>query len=157
MNERQRAAFLWGWSRRRRMGLGGFLLLGLGVGAVGGLVFAGAMLFAMTANGGTFRVAEEDLSGLMLWFAQTLGPTGFLFAISIPAFAGLGAVLALFAGRRIEWQYQNLLAQGAQPPQSKPQLTWKDRAPSYVVLAGLALLVIWACYMLWRDISTGVL
>lgn len=155
MNERQQAAFLWQWSRRRRLGLPRLLIIGAGIGALGGLAFAVLMYVAMTANGGSFSLNEDEIGGLLLPVAQALGPTGFLFAISIPMFAGLGLFLAFTVGRRVEGTYQSLLDGGAQVPETKPPFSWKDRAPGLAVIAGFILLLVWMLVMLWWEIGRG--
>ncbi|MBC7769617.1 MAG: hypothetical protein H7124_12620 [Phycisphaerales bacterium] len=157
MNERQQAMFLWDWSRKRRHGRAGIALLGAGIGAIGGLAFAAIMLYALTLDGATFSVNEDEMGGFFVLIARALGPTGFLFALSIPAFAALAAFVADRIWGVQEGVYHALLSQGARVPAAKPPTTWKDHAPRLTLLCGFGLLVIWVLYMAWWEINRGSL
>jgi ABC-type Fe3+-siderophore transport system permease subunit len=121
MNERQQAVFLWNWSRKRQHGRSRVALIGLAVGAAAGLSFAIIMFVAMTMNGAKFSVAEDELAPILLWLSRSLGPTGFLFAVSIPPFALLGAFLADRVWGFSENMYQGLLDDGASVPSADPR------------------------------------
>ncbi len=157
MNGRPEEAFLWDWTRRRRYGRLGILMFGLAIGAVGGLVFALLMLWGMTMNGASFSLNEDEMSPFMLWLGRLLGPTGFLFALSIPAFAGIGAFLSFRVWDMIEHRYHSLLDAGARVPDERPVLTLKERMPAIIVLAVLVLLVVGMLYGLWWELSRGAL
>lgn len=148
---------MWKWTRRRRHGRLGVLLLGLAIGAAGGLAFAILMLWGMTMNGASFSLNEDEMSPLLLWLGRLLGPTGFLFAVSIPAFAGLGAILSFRAWDIIEHRYHTLLNTGARVPEERPLLTLKERMPTLIVLAIFGLLVLGALYGLWWELNRGAL
>ena len=157
MSERQEQAFLWEWTRRRRFGRVGVLLFGLAIGAAGGLAFAILMFWGMTMNGASFRLNEDEMSPLMLWLGRLLGPTGFLFAVSIPAFAGLGAILSFRAWDMIEHRYHSLLNAGVRVPDERPLLTLKERRPTIIVLVIFGLLVLGMLYGLWWELNRGAL
>lgn len=157
MNERQRDLFLWQWSRRRNRGRVGGLLLGLGIGAAGGLLFAILMYWAMTFNGRTFGLNEDEMAPFFLWLGRRLGPAVFLFVVSIPPFALLGAFLAHRAWGMLEDRYHALLNAGARTPDEKPTLTLKERAPHLVVLALIGLLVLGGFFGLWWEVTRGAL
>lgn len=137
MNPRQAQNFLYEWERRRQAGIGRLLLLGAGIGALGGLLFA-ALMWALSPN---LTLNEEELPPFVLLFALWVGPVLFLFTISLLAFAGLGAFLALIGWRKLNAQANALWAQGYRPAAEKPTYSWKDRAPGLIV-AGLGLLLI---------------
>ena len=157
MTERREEAFLWEWTRRRRYGRLCVLMFGLGIGAAGGLVFAVLMLWGMTMNGASFGLNEDEMSPFMLWLGRLLGPTGFLFAISIPAFAGLGAFLSFRVWGMIEYRYHSLLDAGARVPDERPLLTLKERMPAIVVLVFFGLLALGMLYGLWWELNRGAL
>ncbi|HET9230039.1 MAG TPA: hypothetical protein VFO00_02045 [Vitreimonas sp.] len=157
MSGRRDEVFLWDWTRRRRYGRLGVLLLGLAIGAAGGLAFAILMFWGMTMNGGSFSLNEDEMSPFMLWLGRLLGPTGFLFAVSIPAFAGLGALLSFRAWDMIEHRYHTLLNAGLRVPDERPVLTLKERAPTIIVLAIFGLIVLGMLYGLWWELSRGAL
>jgi hypothetical protein len=152
MKEHEQAAFLWQWTERRRIGKRGALLFGLGIGALGGLLFAVLMLYAMTANGGTFEVSD-DVAPFFRWLADLLGPTGFLFVVAIPPFALLGAFLANRVWGMLDSRYVALIDAGVRIPDTKPRWSLKDRAPALAVLGGFILLALWLLGMLFWEIE----
>lgn len=157
MNERQQSIFLWDWARKRRRGFVSVLLTGAGVGAAGGLLFALLMLYGMTANGGTFGINEDATGPILGALARALGPTVFLFFVSIPAFAGVGAFIAGFVWRRMEYQYHFLLEHGARMPADKPVLTAKERNMKWAFVGGLGLVCVFLIGMVIWEISRGAL
>jgi|GEM_PF-2150757 len=157
MSEREQDFFLWNWTRRRSRGLSRTLLIGAGVGAIGGLVFALLMLYGMTASGGSFYVDEEEAGPILGAIARALGPTGFLFFLSIPAFAGLGAFLSHFVWGRMERRYHFLIEHGARMPADRPVMTRKERTVKWAVIGGFALLCLFLLGMLIREINHGTL
>jgi hypothetical protein len=157
VSEGRDEAFLWEWTQRRRYGRLGVLMLGLAIGAIGGLVFALLMLWGMTMNGASFRLNEDEMSPFMLWLGRLLGPTGFLFAVSIPAFAGLGALLSFRVWDMVEYRYRSLLDAGARVPDRRPQLTLKQRIPAIIVLVFFGLLALGMLYGLWWELNRGAL
>ncbi|HYD87222.1 MAG TPA: hypothetical protein VEA80_07095 [Vitreimonas sp.] len=157
MNQRQQAMFLWDWARKRRRGRLAVALVGAGIGAIGGLVFALLMLYAMTSNGGAFYVDEEEAGPILGAVARTLGPTGFLFVLSLPAFAGLGAFLAQRVWGWNDYRYHSLLEAGAIVPPEKPAMTAKERAAKWAVVGGFALGCLFLIAMLISEINRGAL
>lgn len=157
MNEREQAAFLWQWTQRRKHGRLRVLLLGLGVGAAGGLAFALLMLWAMTYDGGSFSLNQDEMAPFFLWLGRLLGPTAFLFVVSIPPFALLGAFLADRVWGLIESRYHALLDAGARIPSEKPRFTFRERAPALVVLGLFALLALGMLFGLWWEVTRGSL
>jgi hypothetical protein len=119
MNERQQAVFLWSWSRRRALGRARAALIGAGVGALAGLAFAIVMLTAMTASGGA-SLNEDAMPPWMFALGKALGPAVFLFIVSVPPFAAMGAFLADRVWALQERQYHTLLAAGARVPDERP-------------------------------------
>jgi hypothetical protein len=154
---RRDEAFLWEWTQRRRYGRLGVLMLGLAIGAIGGLVFAILMLWGMTMNGASFSLNEDEMWPFMLWLGRLLGPTGFLFAVSIPAFAGLGAILSFRVWDMVEHRYHSLLNTGARVPDERPLLTLRERIPTIIVLAIFGLLALGMLYGLWWELNRGAL
>lgn len=137
MNERQRDLFLWVWSRRRKRGQMAASLMGAGVGALGGLIFA-VMLGSQV---GFDRGSYTGISVII----PMLERAGALLAASVPAFAGIGFILAnrVFASQ--EAMYQSMLATGARVPDQKPHMQGADRWPAVavgVVAAGIAIFII---------------
>ncbi|HYD72719.1 MAG TPA: hypothetical protein VEF55_06245 [Candidatus Binatia bacterium] len=157
MSGRQEQTFLWDWTRRRRHGRLAVLMFGLAIGAAGGLLFAILMLWGMTMNGASFGLNEDEMSPFMLWLGRLLGPTGFLFAVSIPAFAGLGAFLSFRVWDMIEYRYHSLLDAGVRVPDRRPSLTFKERMPAIIVLAVFGLIVLGMLYGLWWELNRGAL
>jgi len=132
MNERQRDLFLYLWSRRRKPGQTAISLRGAGFGALGGLAFALLMLGEVGAD----RGHHTGISVII----PLIERGGMLLALSIPAFALLGFVLAnrVFAAQ--EAMYQSILATGARAPAEKPVMQAGDRGPAIAV--GIAVAVI---------------
>lgn len=125
MNERQRDLFLWVWSQRRKPGQAAIALRGALIGGLGGLVFAIVMLSQIGADRGSYT----GLSAILLLIERG----GLLLALAIPAFAGLGFLLAgrVFAAN--ETMYQSMLASGARVPTQKPHMQAGDRGPAIAV------------------------
>ncbi len=157
VNEGQHAAFLWQWSRRRSLGRRGVLLLGLGIGAAAGLLFATLMLWAMTYGGRSFSLNEDEMAPFLLWLGRLLGPTAFLFVVSIPPFALLGAFLADRVWGMVEHRYHALLAAGARVPAEKPAYPLKERMPGLIVLGLFVLLALGLLYGIWWEVTRGSL
>ncbi len=145
--------FLFEWSRKRAGGLKKVLLLGVGIGAAGGLVFA--ILMAAATPG--ISLNEEEMAPFVLLIARALGPLPFLFLVSIGAFAGLGAFLSLTVWRQMEGRYHALLNAGYQPPAQKPVFTLKQRLPGLIVVGVLLLVCIWLVGMVIWEINRGAL
>lgn len=157
MNNREESIFLWGWARRRRAGQGATLLRGLLIGAIGGFVFAALMLFAMTQGGASFSINEEAAGPMLSGIARVLGPTLFLFAISIVAFAGLGVFVSIAIWRRMEWRYHALLEAGRHVPPDEPVLTAAEKRTKWIILGGFGLLcLVLLGFVLWQ-IHSGAL
>lgn len=136
MTPNQRDMFMWTWSRSRKKGRIGTMLLGAGIGALGGLAFA-LML------GGDVDFGRSP--------SEVFGNVARLFGLSIPAFAALGA----FGIDRVyvsqETMYQNFLKQGATTPEDKPTLTGAERGPQIVVfiaagIIALCITALWIAY-----------
>lgn len=155
VNDRHDGIFLWDWARKRRRGFGAVLLIGAGVGAAGGVVFALLMLYGMTANGGAFGINEDATGPILGAIGRALGPAGFLFFLSIPAFAGLGAFIASVVWRRMEFRYHYLLEHGARVPPERPVMTAQDRMAKWAVLGGFALLCLFLFGMVIWEINRG--
>lgn len=139
------------------MGRAGALLLGLGIGACGGLLFAVLMYWAMTMNGGSFRLNEDEMAPFLLWLGRLLGPTAFLFVVSIPPFALLGAFLVNRVWDMTDARYVAMIDAGARVPDEKPSFTLKERMPAMIVLALFALLALGLLYGLWWELHRGAL
>ncbi len=133
------------------------LLFGAVVGAMSGLMFAILMLYAMTLNGGSFRVDEEAAGPFLSIFARALGPTGFLFFVSIPPFTALGAWLGYRVWGLMEDRYQALLQAGARIPLEKPVRSAKERFADRAVLGGFLLLSLFLFAMLVWEIRGGAM
>ena len=151
MNPRQQQNFLYEWGKRREAGIGKVLLLGAGVGAAGGLLFA-VLMWAASPN---LSLNEDEIAPFLLIYARGAGPVAFLFSLALPAFAGLGAFLAFTAWRRMEVQYWALIHAGARPASQKPVYTWKDRAPGLIVAGVGVLLVCGLLFGLWWELGRG--
>ncbi len=132
MNERQRDLFLWLWSRRRQRGQLAAALMGAAAGALGGLLFA----LILGGEAGADRGAFTGVSVII----PMLERGGALMAAAVPAFAGIGFVLAsrIFAAQ--ETMYESMLDAGARVPDRKPHMQMRDRGPALAVAVVLALL-----------------
>lgn len=157
MTSREESIFLYGWARRRREGQRVTLVRGLLIGAIGGLLFAGLMLFAMTQGGASFSINEDAAGPMLSGIAHALGPTLFLFVISIGAFAGLGVFVSIAIWRRMEWRYHALLEAGRHVPPDEPVLTAAEKRTKWIILGGFGLLcVVLIGFVLW-EIQRGAL
>jgi len=154
MNTREEDLFLWGWARRRREGRRASIVRGLSVGAIGGLAFAALMLFAMTQDGASFRVTDEGVVGAI---ASVLGPTIFLFAISIVMFGGLGVFVTFVIWRRMEWRYHALLDAGRHVPADQPVLTAAEKRTTRIFIGGFVLLALVLLGLVFWEIKYGAL
>jgi hypothetical protein len=125
MNERQRDLFLYVWSQRRPRGQMNVSLMGAGLGALGGLVFALALGSQISVD----RGAYTGLSALIPMIEQG----GRLLLLSVPAFAGIGFVGANRVYASQEAMYQSILATGARVPEQKPVMQPGDRGPAIAV------------------------
>jgi hypothetical protein len=125
MNERQRDLFLYVWSQRRQRGQMNVSLMGAGLGALGGLVFALALGSQISVD----RGAYTGLSALIPMIEQG----GRLLLLSVPAFAGIGFVGANRVYASQEAMYQSILATGARVPEQKPVMQPGDRGPAIAV------------------------
>lgn len=155
MNERQQAAFLWQWTQRRKHGALRVVSFGAAIGAAAGLLFAILMLWGMTYDGASFRLNEEEMAPFLLWLGRLLGPTAFLFVVSIPPFALLGAFLAYRVWGLVEGRYHALLDAGARVPDEPPTFSLKDRAPGLIVIAVFVLIALGLFYGLWWEVTTA--
>lgn len=134
MNERQRDLFLYVWSQRRKPGQGVIALRGGLVGAIGGLAFAAIMLGETGADRGSYT----GIAAILPWLERG----GALLALSVPAFAFIGFVLANRVFAQQEQMYQAILATGAQVPAEKPVMQRADRWPAIAVGVAAAIIVI---------------
>ncbi len=157
MNNREESIFLWGWARRRREGQRAALLRGALIGGIGGLAFAALMLLAMTQDGASFGVSEEATGPILGAIARVLGPTLFLFAMSVVAFAGLGVFVSIFFWRRMEWRYHALLDAGRHVPIDEPILTAAEKRTKRIIIGGFVLLSTFLIGMLLWEIIYGSL
>lgn len=157
MTNREESIFLWGWARRRREGQRVTLVRGLLIGAIGGFVFAAIMLFAMTQGGASFGVSEEAAGPILGAIARVLGPTLFLFVISIAAFAGLGVFVSIVIWRRMEWRYHALLDAGRHVPLDEPVLTAAEKRTKWIIVGGFGLLSLFLLGMVLWEIQSGTL
>lgn len=132
-------------------------MLGLGIGAAAGLLFAALMLWAMTYDGGSFSLNEDEMAPFLIWLGRLLGPTAFLFAISIPPFALLGAFLADRVWGVVESRYNALIEAGVRVPNEKPAYTLRERAPGLIVLGIFILLALGMIYGIWWEVTRGPL
>lgn len=132
MNERQRDLFLYVWSRRRQRGQMNVSLMGAGIGALGGLVFAIALGSQISVDRGSYT----GFSAIIPMIEQG----GRLLLLSVPAFAGIGFVGANRVYASQERMYQSLLATGARVPERKPEMQVGDRGPAIAVAIAAALI-----------------
>lgn len=148
---------MWGWTRKRTQSRAKVLWRGAIIGAVGGLLFATLLLYAMTRGGASFGVSEDATGPILGAIANVLGPTGFLFFLSVPAFAGLGAWLAGRVWEMMERRYQLLLQAGERVPLDEPILSANDRLAKWAIIAGFALLCLFMLGVLIWQINHGTL
>ncbi|MDP2323048.1 MAG: hypothetical protein Q8N51_03355, partial [Gammaproteobacteria bacterium] len=144
MNDRQRDLFLWQWSQRRKRGLGRVTLLGALVGAIGGLVFALAMMDMPDVG------TRHGLSSLLTLIERSVQ----WLVLSIPPFTVIGMAGAYRTFSRQELMYELLLKGGARVPEQKPILLPGDRWPLYVVIATFIVLL-GLIVALWVMVGTG--
>lgn len=137
MSPNQRDLFLWSWSRSRKRGRIGNLLVCAAIGAAGGVLFG--LMLAGDVAGGLGPVHEASPS------VQTLGvmlsTLGKLFGLAIPAFALLAAGLGDRVFMSQEAMFQNLLRQGAGVPEQKPTLSQAERWPQIAVFVAVGIIV----------------
>lgn len=148
---------MWEWSQRRTQSRARILWRGAIIGALGGLLFAALMLYGMTRGGATFGINEDATGPVLGAIANAIGPTGFLFFVSVPAFASLGAWLAGRVWVMMERRYQLLLQAGERLPLEAPFLSAKDRIAKWVIIGGFALLCLFLFGMLIWEINRGTL
>lgn len=151
MTPTQARNFLYEWARRREAGIGKILLLGGGVGAAGGLLFAGLMWNLS----GELSLNEAEMPPFLLLFARLVGPGPFLFILSLAAFTGLGLFMAWLGWRKLDTHAQALLAEGHQPAETKPVYSFKDRAPGLIVVGFGLLLIVGLLFGLWWELNRG--
>jgi hypothetical protein len=153
MNEQaSNARFLWDWTQKRNRGRARVLGLGAGVGAIGGAVFAIAML---AAAGPSIRLSESSMSPWIFAIAQAVGPAVFMFMMAVPAFAIVGIVAAQSVWRLQERRYQMLLYQGAVVPQSEPPRVPGENNAKIIMLVIIGLVAIGAGFGVWYEINQG--
>jgi len=143
MNERQRDLFLYVWSRRRQRGQAAVSLMGAGIGALGGLVFALVLGSEMGADRGSYT----GISALL----PMLQRVGAVLALSVPAFAFIGFLGANRVYASQEAMYQSILATGARVPDQKPVMQPGDRGPALAVaiafgVVAIFIIVLFAMY-----------
>lgn len=148
---------MWEWSRKRTQNRVVLLWRGAIIGAIGGALFASLMLYAMTRGGRTFGISEDSTGPILGAIAAALGPTGFLFFLSVPAFTGLGAWLSGRVWQMMERRYQLLLQAGERVPLEEPFLSANDRLAKWAIIGGLALLCLGLFGMLIWEINRGAL
>ena len=134
MNERQRDLFLYVWSQRRQRGQARVSLMGLGLGALGGLVFAIMLGSDMSFDRGSYT----GLSAIIPMIEQG----GRLFLLSIGAFGALGYVGANRVYASQEAMYQSILATGARVPEQKPVMQPGDRGPAIAVAIAFGVIAV---------------
>jgi hypothetical protein len=135
MNERQRDLFLWQWSRRRTPGARAVARRGLGIGALGGVLFGW-----MVSPGPAPDVHAYDTLGRL---TSGLG----VYAVAIPVFALMGwsGARRVFASQ--EAMYQSLLSAGARVPEREPVLQPGDRGPAIAVAIAVAVIVAFIAFV----------
>lgn len=148
---------MWEWTQRRTQNRARILWRGAIIGAVGGLLFATLMLYAMTRDGASFGINEDATGPILGAIANALGPTGFLFFLSVPAFTALGAWLSGRIWQMMERRYQLLLESGERVPLEAPFQSAKDRAVKWAIIAGFALLCLGLFGILIWEINHGAL
>ncbi len=134
MNERQRDLFLYVWSQRRRRGQARVSLLGAGIGALGGLVFAIVLGSEMSFD----RSSYTGLSAIIPMIEQG----GRLLLLSIGAFGALGYVGANRVYASQEAMYRSILATGARVPDRKPDMRPGDRGPAIAVAIAFGVIAV---------------
>jgi MFS family permease len=146
------ARFLWDWARKRERGRMRVIGLGAGVGAIGGAVFAIAMLAAI---GPSIRFSEDSMSPWVYAFAQAVGPQIFMFVLALPAFAFIGAFVANRVWRMQEYRYATLLYEGATVPVTEPPRVPGENNAKIIMLVIVALVAIGAGFGIWHEINQG--
>jgi len=134
MNERQRDLFLYVWSQRRQRGQAAVSLMGAGIGAAGGVLFAVLLLSA----GGVDRGSYTGLAAIIPILSQGAA----MLAMAVPAFAFIGFVGANRVYASQEAMYQSILATGAQVPTEKPVMQPGDRGPALAVAIAFGVIAI---------------
>ncbi|MCP5182066.1 MAG: hypothetical protein H6993_09475 [Pseudomonadales bacterium] len=132
MNDPQRDAFLWSWSRRRAIGRGKFGLYGVALGALGGFLFA---WFLSPGPGERSAHAYDTLGQLMPDFS--------LYGMAMAAFGAMGWSAADRLFRHQDRVFQGLLDLGATVPEEKPDTPINGpQIAVYAALLIIALLVV---------------
>jgi hypothetical protein len=134
MNERQRDLFLYVWSRRRQRGQMNVSLMGAGLGALGGLVFALILGSDMSVDRGSYT----GLSAIIPMIEQG----GRLLLMSIGAFGAIGFIGANRVYASQEAMYQSILATGARVPEQKPVMQPGDRGPAIAVAIAFGVIAV---------------
>ncbi|MES1203062.1 MAG: hypothetical protein ABUS57_16625 [Pseudomonadota bacterium] len=140
MSEKQNQLFMYVWSRRRARGRLTVAAMGAGIGALGGLLFTSIMFWG--SGGSSMSVNEDAVSPMESAIGHAIGPAGLMLVLAVPAFAALGAGLAWRVFGSQEAIYQSLLAQGVEPPATKPVLNGRDRWPQYAVIATVVIIAV---------------
>lgn len=134
MNERQRDLFLYVWSQRRQRGQMNVSLMGAGLGALGGLVFALILGSDMSVDRGSYT----GLSAIIPMIEQG----GRLLLMSIGAFGAIGFLGANRVYASQEAMYQSILATGARVPEQKPVMQPGDRGPAIAVAIAFGVITV---------------
>lgn len=134
MNERQRDLFLYVWSQRRQRGQMNVSLMGAGIGALGGLVFALILGSDMSVDRGSYT----GLSAIIPMIEQG----GRLLLMSIGAFGAIGFLGANRVYASQEAMYQSILATGARVPEQKPVMQPGDRGPAIAVAIAFGVIAV---------------
>jgi hypothetical protein len=134
MNERQRDLFLYVWSQRRQRGQMNVSLMGAGLGALGGLVFALILGSDMSVDRGSYT----GLSAIIPMIEQG----GRLLIMSIGAFGAIGFLGANRVYASQEAMYQSILATGARVPEQKPVMQAGDRGPAIAVAIAFGVIAV---------------
>ena len=135
MNERQRDLFLWLWSKRRLRGQSTVERRGLGIGAVGGILFG----LILSPGPGPDVHAYDTLGQL------TSGLGVYLVAVPVFALMGWSGARRVFVSQ--EAMYQALLAAGARVPDQKPVMKTSDRGPAIAVGIAVAVIVVFILFV----------
>lgn len=146
------ARFLWDWTRKRERGRMRVIGLGAGIGAIGGAVFAIAMLAAI---GPSIGFSQDSMSPWVYAFAQAVGPAVFMFMLAVPAFAFIGVIVAIRVWRMQEYRYATLLYEGATVPITEPPRVPGENNAKIIALVIIALVAIGAGFGVWHEINQG--
>ncbi len=136
MTPNQRDVFMYSWAQRRKRGRLGNALLCAGIGAAGGLLFGFMLMGDMSSTMVSGSQASPSVHSMSIF----LGNVFKLFGLAVPAFAALAAGLGDRVYMSNEAMYQNMVAQGAEPPAQKPTLKAGERGPQIAVAIAVALI-----------------